>query len=182
MIDPPSIDPAIAGIAHATTRLAAQHHEETSALQKVMDRLTSFIGQPGIAVLLTLAIMLWVGGNLAAPLLGLRAADPPPFIWLQAVIGMLALNVAALILTTQRRRDQLASHREQLVLELGILNDQKASKIIALLEEFRRDSPGVFNRADEAAAAMATPSDPQEVLEAIKSAQDPAAPLAGAGV
>jgi uncharacterized membrane protein len=47
--------------------------------------------------------------------------------------------VAILILTTQRREEQLSSQRGQLVLELAILNDQKSSKIIELLEEFRRE-------------------------------------------
>ena len=54
-------------------------------------------------------------------------------------MGLLALYVTVLILTTQRRDDQLASYREQLTLELAILGEQKSAKIISLLEELRRD-------------------------------------------
>ena len=78
------------------------------------------------------------------------------------------LFIAVLILTTQRREDQLANHRLQLILELTILNDQRSSKIIELLEEIRRDNPEIFDRVDDTAAAMSVPSDTLAVLEAIK--------------
>ncbi len=80
--------------------------------------------------------------------------------------------VTVLILTTQRREDQLAGYREQLTLELAILSEQKSAKIIALLEEMRRDSPTLRNRVDEEAAAMAIAADPQAVLDAIKDSED----------
>ncbi len=80
--------------------------------------------------------------------------------------------MTALILTTRRRGDQFASHREQLTLELGILSEQKAAKIIQLLEELRRDNPLLENRIDEEAEALSTPADPQAVLDAIKNTHD----------
>ena len=104
--------------------------------------------------------------------LGLVPFDEPPFPWLQGLIGLAALVIASLILTTQRRDDQLATYREQLTLELSILAEQKSAKIIELLEELRRDSPSLHNRIDREAAAMATPSDPQIILEAIKDIEE----------
>ena len=80
--------------------------------------------------------------------------------------------MTALILTTQRREDQLAGHREQLTLELAILSEQKSAKIIELLEEMRRDDPSLKNRVDHEAAAMSTPADPQAVLDAIKDSHE----------
>jgi uncharacterized membrane protein len=62
----------------------------------------------------------------------------------------------------------LASHHEQLTLELAILSEQKSAKIIALLEELRQDHPEIRNRVDKEAAAMSAPADPHSVLEAIK--------------
>ena len=70
----------------------------------------------------------------------------------------------------------MAGYREQLTLELAILGEQKSAKIIALLEEMRRDSPSLRNRVDEEAAAMSIAADPQAVLDAIKENED--APLA----
>ncbi len=66
----------------------------------------------------------------------------------------------------------MANHRAQLILELSVVNDQKVSKIIELLEEYRRDNPAVSYRVDDAAAAMSTPSDTGGVLAAIKEIQE----------
>jgi uncharacterized membrane protein len=101
-------------------------------------------------------------------MLGLWIVDPPPFVWLQGAITTGALYVAILILTTQRREEQLSSQREQLLLELAILNDQKSSKIIELLEESRRDNPMIADRIDGGARTMSTPSDHRAVMDAIK--------------
>jgi uncharacterized membrane protein len=76
--------------------------------------------------------------------------------------------MTVLILSTQRRDDELTSYREQLTLELAILGEQKSAKIIELLEELRRDDPTIRNRIDHDAVAMSAPADPQAVLDAIK--------------
>jgi uncharacterized membrane protein len=77
--------------------------------------------------------------------------------------------MTTLILTTQRRADRLASRREQMTLELSLLSERKTAKIVELLEELRRDSPGVKARIDDEAKAMATPVDTRAVRDAIIS-------------
>jgi uncharacterized membrane protein len=158
--------------AEATGALRAAHKDETSPLQRSVDRLTGIVGRPGFVAILGLAVIIWIVGNLLVTRLGFRPLDPPPFEGLQCIASAGALLVAALILTTQRREDQLADHRAQLILELTISNDQKVSKVIGLLEEVRRDNPAILNRVDRQATAMSTPSDTRAVLEAIKDRQD----------
>ena len=161
---PTHIEDTIRSIA----QLHAEHHRNATALQRVVDRLTAFVGRPRFIGLLTGAAILWIGGNLVVGVLGRAPFDPPPFAWFDGAVSLGALYITVLILTTQRREDQLAQHREQLTLELAILSEQKTAKVIELLEEMRRDSPSLRNRVDEEAAAMAVPADPQSVLEAIK--------------
>jgi uncharacterized membrane protein len=162
-------------IEHPMTDVAAQlhaeHRLETTRLQTAVDRVTALVGWPGFVVAVMVAIVIWVAANLLAVNLGVRPADPPPFVWLQETVSAGALLVAALILTTQRREDQLASHRAQMILELAVINDQKLSKIIALLEENRRDNPALRDRLDSQAIAMSTPADTRAVLDAIKEVQ-----------
>jgi uncharacterized membrane protein len=160
----------------AIAKLHADHREEAGTLQRVVERLTAWIGRPRFIAAMTTIIALWIGSNLIALSSGSKPWDAPPFNWLQGGLGLLALYVTVLILTTQRRDDQLASHREQLTLELAILGEQKSAKIISLLEELRRDHPHLTNRVDDEAAAMAVAADPQAVLDAIKeSAGTPSA-------
>ncbi len=117
-------------------------------------------------------IVLWTGGNIAAERFHVTPIDPAPFFWMQGIVGVAALVTATLILTTQRRAAQLVSHQLQLVIEMSVLNEQKTSKVISLIEEARRDNPMIENRTDSVATTMSTPADPQIVLEAIKDAQD----------
>ena len=55
-----------------------------------------------------------------------------------------------------------------MTLEATLLTEQKTRKIIELLEELRRDSPGVRDREDVEALQMAAKADPHEVLAVIE--------------
>ena len=165
---PAHIDDTVRAIA----RLHAEHHGEATTSQRIVETVTARAGQPRSLILLTVLMVGWTTLNLLLPAFGHRAWDEPPFAWLQGATGVAALYMTILILATQRREDQLASHREQLTLELGILSEQKAAKIIELLEELRRDLPDVRDRVDHEAVALSAPADPEAVLNAIKDTQD----------
>ncbi len=156
----------------AIARLHAEHHADALPLQRVLARLTRGVSHPLFVCLLLAVVAAWVILNIAMPRLGLSAFDEPPFNVLQGGIGFAGLLIASLILTTQRRDDELASYREQLTLELSIIAEQKAAKIIELLEELRRDMPSVVNRVDEEANALAKSADPEMILAAIKDVHD----------
>ena len=170
--DTPILPAHIEETIQAIAKLHSDHRLEAGALQRIVERLTGWIGRPPFIAAMTAAITLWIAGNLIATLSGAVPWDEPPFAWLQGAFGLMAFYVTVLILTTQRREDQLAGYREQLTLELAILSEQKSAKIISLLEEMRRDSPTLKNRIDEEAAAMAVAADPQAVLDAIKESED----------
>ena len=168
---PPATFPA-PGIAQATNDIRAAHRQETTGLQRLIDRMTAVMGGPGFIIVLCLATLGWmVVGGLARSI-GLPSPDPWPFPALHLATSVGALLMAGLILTTQRREDQLADHRAQLILELSISNDQKIAKIIELLEEGRRDNPAMENRVDAEATAMSMPSDTRAVLDAIKETSE----------
>lgn len=173
MVEPTPILPAhIESTVQAIAQLHAEHHRNATRLQRIVDLLTSIIGRPAFVGGLTVAVLLWCAGNLVAQLTGHTPWDEPPFFWMQGVIGLAALYVAVLILTSNRHADQLAGYREQLTLELSILSEQKSAKIIQLLEEMRRDDPSLRNRDDAEAQALSVPADPQHVLDAIKDAHE----------
>jgi uncharacterized membrane protein len=160
----------------AIANFHAQHEQQATQIDRLIARLTAMLGRPLFILVLTATVALWVAGNLAIRRLGLTPVDPPPFPWLAGAMGLMAVYMTTLILSTQRRADQLAGYREQLTLQLAILGEQKNAKVIQLMQEMRRDNPMMRNLVDEQAAAMASPADPQMVLDAIKEVQrDPAA-------
>ncbi|THD64739.1 DUF1003 domain-containing protein [Phenylobacterium sp.] len=181
LILPAHIDQTLQAIA----RLHLEHHQGATPWQRTVDRLTRFFGRPRFALMLAVFIAGWLSLNLVLLAARGRTFDPPPFDGLQGLGTMVALFVTVFILITQRRNDQLSELREQLTLELAMLSEQKAAKLIELLEELRRDLPNVANRVDGEAEALARPADPEAVLEALKENQlDPAdvEPTAAAAV
>jgi uncharacterized membrane protein len=138
---------------------------------KAVSRATGGIAQPFTLILITAAIAGWVTLNHVLPEFGRAALDPFPFPLLATAVSTAALYLAAMILITQRHDDEMATRREQIMLELAILSEQKSAKIIALLEELRRNDPNQGNDRDEVAEAMAQPADAQIVLDAIRAAE-----------
>ena len=111
---------------------------------------------------------LWVGVHGLLALFGVASFDPAPFYWLQGLIGLSALLVTTMVLITQNRQAKQAEYRRHLDLQMTLLVEQKVTKVIALIEELRRDLPSVQNRVDSQAEAMQEVVDPQTVLSALE--------------
>jgi uncharacterized membrane protein len=176
---PPILPDHIAETIRSIDRLHAEHRQDATPLQRALERMTGLLGRPGFIGVVTAIVVFWVSCNLLAAALGYRPVDPAPFSGLAGAVSLASLYMVVLILATQRREDQLAQHREQLILELALLGEQKTAKVIELLEEFRRDSPLIHNRVDRQADSMAQPADPQQVLDAIKEIRAEAAQVSG---
>jgi uncharacterized membrane protein len=161
---PIHIEEAVRSIAE----LHADHHRTSTSTQRLIDRATAFTASPRFVIGLSFVAVGWIGFNLCLPTFGIRPIDPPPFAALSAAISLVSLYIVVLILATQRREYELAQLREQLTLELSIIAEQKTAKIIQLLEESRRENPNSSDRTDHQAEAMAQPTNPHSVLEAIR--------------
>ena len=153
--------------AQAIARLRTEHDRKATPLQRIVDDLTGRAGSPAFAIVLTIALVSWIGLNFILLLVGRRPIDEPPFFWMQGAVSLVALYMVVLILATQRRENELASHHEHLTLVLAILSERKTAKIISLLEELRQDHPEIQDRIDDEAAVMSEPANPQSVLEAL---------------
>lgn len=139
------------------------HANRASPVQRTIDRMTNAIGRPPMVVAVIALFGLWAGADF------LRADGGAPDFDVIDLCGTLtALGVSLLILGTQRREDQLAERRAKLMLELALLTDKKNAKIIALLEEIRRDAPYLASRDDPESDLMQTPADPLAMLEKIE--------------
>lgn len=158
----------VAETVQTISSLHAEHHRNATPADRLIDRTTAFIGRPIFLFGIVVASGAWAAANYLVEASGSKSLDPAPFPWLALVLAWAALLIAVLILTSQRRADRLAEMREQMNLEATLLAEQKTRKIIALLEELRRDTPQVHDRPDQEAADMSAKSDPNEVLSAIE--------------
>jgi uncharacterized membrane protein len=148
-----------------------EHHQNATEAERRLDSVTRWVGRPRFLAGVSLAIIAWIGFNLLAPSLGIAPIERAPFEWLLAVVGLAEFYVVVLILITQRREEALAQHQAELILQLTLLSEQKTAKIIALLEELRRDSPQIHDRVDKEAMAMTEHVSSEELLGALKVAK-----------
>ena len=162
------VPPHVAETIQSIALLHAEHHRKSTLAERIVDQLTLFVGRPAFLLALLAAAVLWMAANMAILLGGGVPLDPPPFSWMELFLTVIALTIAVMILTSQSRADRFANLREQMTLEATLLTEQKTRKIIELLEELRRDSPGVRDRRDIEAEQMAAKTDPHEVLSAIE--------------
>ena len=162
------VPPHVAETIHAIALLHSEHHRKSTLAERIVDQATSSVGRPVFLLALMGAAGLWVALNTFATLSGRLAPDPPPYNWLQLLFSVTSLVIAVMILISQSRADRFANLREQMTLEATLLTEQKTRKIIELLEELRRDSPGVRDREDVEADQMAAKADPHDVLAVIE--------------
>jgi len=161
---------------HTVLELRARQEEKVDRHQRFVERVTVALGRPRTLYLTLTIVGLWVVFNLLAPGMSLPVFDPPPFSGMQGVVGLAALLVTTMILTTQNRMARHAEQRAHLDLEVNILAEQKIAKVIALIEELRRDMPDVRNRRDPVAEQMTHALDPRAVISAIEETMDASTP------
>lgn len=151
----------------------AREEQKISRSQRILERISAFIGQPAFLGIILIFVTLWILANIGAGKLGMTQFDPAPFFWLQGLVGLGALLTATAVLTKQNRRAQLEQQRAHLDLKVTLLTEQKVAKLIDLLEELRRDLPDVRNRHDSDAAAMKQAMNPDLVLAALDERRVP---------
>ena len=157
--------------------LHAKAEKEAGFHQHAVESVTAFLGRPLFLNLTIGVVFLWILVNIFPRVFGLVRFDPPPFYWLQGVIGLGALLLTIVVLITQNRQALLSERRAKLDLQVNLLAEQKVAKLIALMEELRRDIPTVKDRFDPEAEAMQQSPDPHAVLEALEEKIDEAASL-----
>ena len=151
----------------AVLQFYSREEQKISASQRILERISSLIGQPGFLGGILAFVLCWIGANTLLSQLGRGAFDPPPYFWLQGIIGLGALMTASIVLSKQNRVAKLAEQRSHLDLKVNLLTEQKAAKLIDLLEELRRDLPNVKDRHDPEAAALQQSLKPDLVLAAL---------------
>jgi uncharacterized membrane protein len=159
----------------AVKNFYVREEREISLSQRFVERISDFAGRPIFLGLILGFVGLWVLVNVELKHSGFGAFDPPPFSLLQGLLGLGALLTATVVLSKQNRAARLAERREHLDLKVTLLTEQKAAKLINLLEELRRDLPNVKDRHDPEAHALQKAMNPDRVLAALDENKDPEA-------
>ena len=169
--DPAEIPGYFARNVHAVTEMHLQGERVLGVHQRAIEWCTARLGRPSSIYVILAVVLLWTLGNTVAAQLDVVPPDPAPFFWLQGMIGLLALVATTMVLTTQIRQAKLLERRMHLDLQINLLTEQKAAKLIELLEELRRDLPNVRNRPDSEAESMQRAAEPLKLMAALEEHQ-----------
>ena len=165
----------------AVLEFYAREEQKISRSQRIVERISNYIGQPVFLALILLFVAAWMLTNTLSHRFGMVEFDPAPYLWLQGIVSLAALLTTTVILAKQNRLAKLAEQRAHLDLKVTLLTEQKAAKLIDLLEELRRDLPNVKNRHDPEAASLQQSMNPELVLAALDERSEAEEQLAPAG-
>jgi uncharacterized membrane protein len=126
-----------------------KHHRSRSALQKVIEQFSLFFGSLSFFAFFVALNVGWILSDVAWRHLGHPYFDAPPFTILQDIVTYIGVFITMAVLIRQNRLSQVEETRAQLELQVNLLSEQKITKIIDLLEELRRDMPGIKQRSDD---------------------------------
>lgn len=156
--NPAQLDGLVRENAEINRLLREQAELGLTQLHRPIEQLGVLLSRPAVVVTAFVLFLLWIVLNLDIKVITHKPWDEPPFFWLQGLIGLLSLITTVTVLISQARQAQLT--------------EQRSAKIIALLEELRRDLPNVRDRPDPEAEALKQASDPEAILEALQTLEE----------
>jgi uncharacterized membrane protein len=152
-------------------RLDHRTESGISGVQRAIERISAFFGSPAYFIFAVAFMLGWVALNAWGTHAGWRHVDAPPFPWLQGMLSSNALLLTVAVLIRQNRMAQMAEHRSHLDLQINLLAEQKASKILELLDEVHRELKIIHGIPAEHPRTemdeMTKPTDPHAILDAI---------------
>src|SRR5438034_11332220 len=144
-------------------RLEQAGQAQVSRLDRVSDAITQFIGSLPFLMLHLVWFTGWIAWNLAPRT---HHFDPFPFNLLGVVVSCEAVILSSFILITQNRMQRLAERRSHLELQINMLAEQEATKMLEMLASIQEHLG--MAAPDEEAAALQQATEPEKVLEQLE--------------
>jgi len=139
-----------------------------SGIQLAIERISAFFGSPWYFAFCVLFILGWMAVNTWGARAGWRHVDEPPFSLLQGIVSSNALLLTVAVLIRQNRMARLADHRSHLDLQINLLTEQKATKVLQVLDALQGELTALRKHPDRQMEEMTKPADANALLHAIK--------------
>src|ERR1039457_5782022 len=82
----------------AVLEFYTREERKISRSQRILERISGFIGQPVFLGFILLFVVLWILANTVLRKIGVVEFDPAPYFWLQGIDGLGALLTATVVL------------------------------------------------------------------------------------
>lgn len=124
--------PASANIA-SVAELEREFLEKRTWVERLGDAVGSFVGSMTFVVLHVCVFAVWFLVNTRA-IPGLPAFDPFPFIFLNLAVSVETVLLSTFVLIKQNRESRRADRRGELNLQVDLLAEKEATKMLQLLQ------------------------------------------------
>jgi uncharacterized membrane protein len=140
---------------------------------RVADAITTFSGSMAFVWVHAVWFGLWVLLNIGLlHIPHISEFDPFPFSLLTMVVSLEAIFLSTFVLISQNRLAAASEKRAELDLQVNLLAEQKATKILEMLDQIAKQFDGMnthFNlKPDPEVQALKVSPKPQEVLKVIE--------------
>jgi len=161
----------------AVVEMQRRAAESQTRQDQVADGMTAFSGSMIFVYLHAVWFGLWIllnTGLLDLP--HITQFDPYPFGLLTLIVSLEAIFLSTFVLISQNRMAQLSERRAELDLQINLLAEQKAAKVLEMLDRItdqlnEMDNSFHLERDPEVEMLKVSPS-PQEVLQVIDKTVD----------
>ncbi len=156
----------------AITAAQKEDDEKRTVADRLAERITAFAGSMLFVWLHTIWFGVWILLNVGLfKIPHISDFDPFPFGLLTMVVSLEAIFLSTFVLIAQNRMSEQSEQRAQLDLHVNLLAEQKATKILELLDQVTKQL-NQLNRFqmphDPEVEALKISPEPQEVLGVLK--------------
>ena len=113
----------------AVRDLEAEVRRKRTRLDRLTDAISGFVGSPRFLAAQVLAVAGWITANAT----GLARVDPYPFEFLNFALAVEAILLSTFVLMAQNRQGREAAEQAELHLQVGLLAEQEATKMLEML-------------------------------------------------
>lgn len=156
----------------AVMKAQRQVTEARTTQGRIADAITTFSGSMAFVYIHTIWFGLWILLNVGLiHIPHVSEFDPFPFGLLTLIVSLEAIFLSTFVLISQNRLAQASERRAELDLQVNLLAEQKATKVLEMLDQMARELDGMSHRfnfkPDEEVQALKVSPEPDEVLAVI---------------
>jgi uncharacterized membrane protein len=150
----------------AITGIERDAREGRTQGERMGDLVARIAGQLWFVLLHVAVFSFWIVAN-GGRVPGLRPFDPFPYPFLTFVVSIEAIFLSLFILLSQNRASRQAEARAHLDLQINLLAEQEATKMLQMLQALCVKH-GLPEAGDAEAKQLARPTEPRDLLEHLK--------------
>ena len=148
-------------------RLEAEQEKQVELANRISEAIGRFAGTNGFVTLQIACVVLWIVVN-SGSVDGLTPFDPLPFPLLGMLLALEAVLLTSFVLIRQNRMSEVATRRGHLDLQISLLAEKEATKVIQLLQRMSRQMGIEDAVADKESRELSKDTEVEDVVRDLQ--------------